>query len=113
MKGVDFSPDITSEVIIADGPGIISISILFSIASFTINSPGLEIQGVPASETRPTLFPNFNISIISFLTFFSFYEWYDINLTFFSLPEWYDINFFFILYLFNSFKVTLVSSRAT
>jgi len=85
MKGVDFSPDITSEVIIADGPGITSISISFSIASFIINSPGSEIQGVPASETRPTLLPDFNISIISFLTFFSFHEWYDINFFFYLI----------------------------
>jgi len=85
MKGVVLSPDTTSEFIIADGPGIISTSISFSIASFTINSPGSEIQGVPASETSPTLFPDFNISIISFLTFFSFHEWYDINFFFYLI----------------------------
>ena len=47
----------------ADAPGIGIISILFSIAFFTISSPGSDIPGVPASETNAMFFPSNKFSI--------------------------------------------------
>ena len=54
--------------------------------------------GVPASETKETILPSFNISI-TFIRFF------------FSLNLWLDIKFDLILYFVNNFFVTLVSSQ--
>jgi hypothetical protein len=53
-------PEGINAFIKAHAPGTGIISILFFIASFTISSPGSDIAGVPASDTKAILFP-FNI----------------------------------------------------
>ena len=50
------NPEHISADIPATGPGIGITSISFSIASFTIASPGSEMPGVPASDTIATFF---------------------------------------------------------
>ena len=47
----------------AHAPGIGTILILFSIASFTISSPGSEIPGVPASVIKAIFLLSNNFSI--------------------------------------------------
>jgi len=49
----------------AHAPGIGIISIFLLIASFTITSPGSEIIGVPASDTKAIFSPLNNFSINS------------------------------------------------
>ena len=41
----------------ADGPGTGITLIFFSLANFTKNSPGSDINGVPASDIRDIIFP--------------------------------------------------------
>ena len=57
------NPEHINAFISAHAPGIGIISILFSIAFFTISSPGSDIPGVPASVTRAIFSPFFNLSI--------------------------------------------------
>ena len=67
-------PEAISALIHAHAPGIGTISILFSIAPFTISSPGSDIAGVPASETIAIFFPS-NICLIKLCVFiFSLYS---------------------------------------
>ncbi len=54
-KNVLESPLSANAVIEALTPGIISISILFALASLTISKPGSFTNGIPASETRAIL----------------------------------------------------------
>ena len=60
--------------------------------------PGSETVGVPASDIKDTIFSDFKISI-TFLRFF------------FSLNLWLEISFDLILYFYNKFFETLVSSH--
>ncbi len=62
------SPDMLKEEVAAQGPGIVSISISFSQASFMSLYPGSEIPGVPASETSAIFFP-FSNSLASSIDF--------------------------------------------
>ena len=48
----------------ADAPGIGKISISLITHSLTNIAPGSEIDGVPASEIKETIDPDFKISII-------------------------------------------------
>ena len=48
----------------ADAPGIGIILMLFLTHSLTKTEPGSEIPGVPASEIRDIIFPDFKYSII-------------------------------------------------
>ena len=53
----------------AEGPGIGKILIWLLIHSFTNIEPGSEILGVPASDIKEIIFPDFKSSII-FTKFF-------------------------------------------
>ncbi len=53
-----------SAAIAAHGPGFIISFMLLSYASRTSLNPGSAINGVPASETRATFFPNKILLII-------------------------------------------------
>ena len=54
----------------ADGPGIGMIFILFLTHSLIKTEPGSEIAGVPASEIRDIIFPDFKYSTIFKVFFF-------------------------------------------
>ena len=60
-------------LIAAHAPGIGITSIFSFIASFTITSPGSEIPGVPASDTRAIVLPLFIRFINSSILLFSLY----------------------------------------
>ena len=76
--------------------GIILISLL--IHSLTRIAPGSEIFGVPASDTREIIEPDFN-KLITFNKFF------------FSLNLWLEINLDWIPYFLNKIWEILVSSH--
>ena len=63
-------PELIIALIKAHAPGIGTICIPSFIAFFTIISPGSDITGVPASETKAMHLPSFN-SLISPSTFIS------------------------------------------
>ena len=54
----------------ADGPGMGKILILFFTHSLTKMAPGSEILGVPASEIKDIVLPDFKLSIILIKIFF-------------------------------------------
>ena len=65
VNSVASIPEAIIAVINAHAPGI-GITFIFSFnASFTISSPGSDIAGVPASDTRAIFFPSFNSYIVS------------------------------------------------
>ncbi len=72
VNSLVFNPDEIIALIAAHAPGIGIISISFSIASFTISSPGSDIPGVPASETIAIFSPFKSFSINILLLTFSF-----------------------------------------
>ena len=53
--------NVATKELIPIGP--IACFIIFSIACFTISSPGSDIPGVPASEINAIFSPSFNLSI--------------------------------------------------
>ena len=58
QNSLEDNPDAINAFTNAQAPGIGMISILFSIATLTISSPGSDIPGVPASETSAIFFPS-------------------------------------------------------
>ena len=64
------NPLIDIAVKTADGPGIGTILISFLIHSLIKTEPGSDIAGVPASEIRDIIFPDFKYSIIFRVFFF-------------------------------------------
>ena len=56
-------PEPIKALINAHAPGIGITSISFSMACFTISSPGSHIAGVPASDTNAIFFPSNKLSI--------------------------------------------------
>src|SRR5690606_40326855 len=59
------NPELTKAGTKAVAPGKHSTSILFSTQALTNKKPGSEIPGVPASETKAIVLPEFNLSIRS------------------------------------------------
>ena len=76
------------------------MSISLTTHSLTNIAPGSEIDGVPASEIKETIDPDFKIS----MTFVKF---------FFSLNLWFAISFDLISYRSNKFFEIRVSSHST
>lgn len=52
-------PEALSAVVTAQGPGRASTEIPYSLASWINLNPGSEMVGVPASDTKATLSPDF------------------------------------------------------
>ena len=75
-------PDIEIAAATAEGPGIGKILISLSIHSLTNIEPGSEILGVPASDIKEIIFPDFKYSIIFIRFFFSLNLWFEINFDF-------------------------------
>ena len=58
-KRSEGKPQALNAVVAAHGPGRASIEIPYFLASLKNLYPGSDIVGVPASDTRATLNPNF------------------------------------------------------
>ena len=98
-KNFSEKPLIDTAVETADAPGIGIIFISFLIHSFTKIDPGSEMLGVPASEIKEIISPDFKRLII-------------LSKFLISLNLWFEINFDFISYLFNKFFEIRVSSHS-
>merc|ERR1711991_241253 len=70
-KNLSEKPLIETAAATADGPGMGNILIPFLMHSLTKIEPGSEILGVPASDIKEIIFPDFRYSII-LTTFFFF-----------------------------------------